>query len=390
MKKLIFTLFLINMINQNAIAQSFVNIDELLQLSEMDPLELEKTVISKGLKFIKTDGLKSSYANSRESLEYMITPRTVIYTGLDRIFFLEVNSKIIKEGFVLVSAEAVLQESQRTVKAQQYQKGKFTVWLHTSEESDGTNYIVQIDNSSPSSVKKLKTSTGQKTDFKYKGDKSRIDYGYFYIGLINPRGTITETPKANTTYAYDYAGMSGIGAKKGFEFGIGGVLGITGLNKKLPYFMDFGVWLGADFGVQPYSYESLGAPYDDYVYNGFWRAGGGVGPSMVITPFREADFHISFVYKVQAGGTFGGTFKYDGGDFNSSLVRDEGYFSLIKTYGVYLHGGSLFGGVDFSSYVDKGTFIYRESYTAGNIANKVTFTANLPVNQINVKIGLAF
>jgi hypothetical protein len=137
-------------------AQSFTNVDELLSLSDMDPLECEKALTEKGFTFTKTDGLKSNYTNYREVIAYTITPRHVNYATLSRPFFLEVNSRLIKQGFVLVSSEAVLEGESKSIKAQEYQKNKFTVWLWTSQddEDDETVYHIQVDNSSPSSTKK--------------------------------------------------------------------------------------------------------------------------------------------------------------------------------------------------------------------------------------------
>lgn len=347
-------------------AQSFTNIDELLQLSEMDPLECEKLLTSKGFKFQETDGLKSSYSKAGEAVSYRVSPRRAHYMSTSRTFFLEVNSRLIKQGFVLANSEGVLEDKGTTIKAQEYQKGKFTVWLYIDKETDQTYYNVQVDNSDPSSVKKAPSTSGKST-YNYKGDKEPVNYGYFSLGLILPRGIIAEAPKATSTYNQDYTGQSGLGAKAGFESSVGGVLGITPLNKVLPHALDFGIILNGQFGMQPYSYKSLGNPYDDYTYNSFMKAGAGAGPAVVLTPFRESDFHISFYYKVEAGLNFDGGFRYSGtASYEETLKRDAVSFAWVKSYGIHIFGGGVFGGVEFSNYTDKGTFNYDQSYFVNN------------------------
>ncbi len=374
-------------------AQSFANIDELLQLSEMDPLECEKTLTAKGFRFIETDGLKSQYRNSSEYVVYQISPRRTNYKTMNRMFFLEVNSRLIKQGFVLINSEATLEGQNTKIKAQEYEKGKLTVWLFTDKDGGETTYNIQVDNNSPSSTKKSAT-TSKKSDFKYKGDKEKIDYGYFSIGLIIPRGVITEAPDPNTSYYQDYNGLSGIGATVGVEGAVGGVIGLTPLNQKLPHALDFGILLHGQFGVQPHSYKSLGGLYEDYSYSALMRAGAGVGPALVVTPFRDADFHLTFYYKMEAGINFDGGFEYVGGEnFDETVARESVSFAWIKSYGIHIYGGSVFGGVEFSNYTDKGTFNVTQSYFDANdqyISNASTFDAALPVKQITVKIGLAF
>lgn len=399
MKNLLIAFLAFVLINFSVSAQSFSNVDELLQLSEMDPLECEKTLTVKGFVFVETDGLKSEYRKSSEYLSYRVTPRRAHYKTTSRSFFLEVNSRLIKQGFVLVSSEGFLEDDgdKSPIKAQQYEKGKFTVWLFIRKDDyddSKTYYHIQVDNSGPSSTKKTSVDKSKRSEFKYKGDKSKIDYGYFSVGLIIPRGVIAEDPKANTTLEQDFNGLSGIGAKVGFEFAVGGIVGFTPLNNRLPHPLDFGIIMNGHFGVQPYSYESLGGNYDNYDFAGFMKAGAGIGPAMILTPFRETDFHISLYYKMDAGINFDGGFKYTGStNYEETLERDAISFAWVKSYGFHLYGANIFGGVEFSNYTDKGLFNLTQSYfdTGNNfVYNTQQIQAALPIKQITLKIGFTF
>lgn len=393
MKRIAINLMLFTFFSLSAHAQSFTTVDELIQLSKMDPLESEKLLTSKGFVFIETDGLESEYSKFSEGIKYTISPRRVHYATLQRNFFLAASSRLTKSGFVLTNSEGTLEDDGRTIKAQQYKKGEYVVWLFIDKDNDETNYHVQVDNNDPS--KSAPSSTTSSTPSPGTGYKEDVNYGYFFVGLILPRGVIAEDPKPNTTYSEDFSGLSGIGAKPGFEFGIGGVLGITPLNRKLPYFLDFGILLNGQYGVQPYSYKSLGAPFDDYTYSGFMRGSAGAGPALILTPFRDSDFHLSFYYKPEAALNFSGGFDYSGTEgFDQTATRDAVSFAWVKSYGIHIYGGGIFGGIEFLNYTDKGTF---NLHAAGFNPNTNSYeysdskiNAALPVRQINLKIGFAF
>jgi hypothetical protein len=377
-------------------AQSFSNVDELLLMSDMDPLECEKALTEKGFTFQKTDGLKSNYSNYNEVIAYTVTPRHVNYATYNRTFFLEVNSRLIKQGFVLVSSEAVLEGESKSIKAQEYQKGKFTIWLWTSQddEDDDIVYHIQVDNSSPSSTKKADNPSSRK-EYKYKGEKEMIDYGYWNVGLMLPQGVIAQEPDKNSSYTADYTGKKGFGAKPGFQTGLGGFFGFDGLNKSLPRPLYLGVLLGAEFGMQSFSYESLGEPYDAYRYDPFYKLAANGGLGVAVKPSEGADFLFSLYYKLGAAANFGGTFEYIGSQgFTETMTRETTTAALIKSFGLHLKAGSVFGAVDFSNYTDKGTFtldqkIYNPS-TGNYEGTPVEIKGAIPIRQITLKIGLAF
>jgi hypothetical protein len=375
-------------------AQSFTNVDELLSLSDMDPLECEKALTEKGFTFTKTDGLKSTYTKYNEIIAYTITPRHVNYATYARSFFLEVNSRLIKQGFVLVSSEAVLEGESTSIKAQEYQKNKFTVWLWTSEdEDDETFYHIQVDNSGPSSMKKADKTTADK-EYKYKGDKEIIDYGYWNVGLMLPRGIIAEVPDKNSSYMDDYTGKGGLGAKPGFQTGLGGFVGFNGLNNGLPRPLYLGLVLDAEFGMQPFSYEPVGEPYDEYTYNDFMKLAGGAGLGLAIKPSDEADFNFTFYYMLSVAASFGGTFDYQGTDIHETMTREDATAALIKSFGLQLKTGSVFGAIDFSNYTDKGKYTLDRKLLDPNsgtfYGNPFDIQGEIPIRQITLKIGVSF
>jgi hypothetical protein len=394
----IFSILFFAFITVSINAQSFTTVDELLQLSELDPLAFEKSLTSKGFSFYETDGIKTKYSNLTETVSLTISPRMVSYVTYSRIFFLEANSRILKSGYRLVNTEAVLISDGTKVKAQQFEKDKLTVWLGVDKIDGETIYYIQVDNSSPSSLKNAggTETLKSKENYKYKGDKTDISFGFFSVGLMISRGITAEKPSPTTTIQQDFNGESGIGTDKGFEFDLGGIVGLYGLNKKLPHALDFGILIAGGFNILPYSYKSLGVPYSDYTYNGFITGRFGVGPTLTITPFRNADFHLSGFYKFSAGGNFAGGYKYSGTDYNEvTMTRDDDVsFTLIKSYGAMIHGGSVFGGIEFSKYIDKGKFTITESVynsAAGEYVDMNTpIEAKLPFDIMSIKIGLLF
>lgn len=394
----IFALILFIAFLTNVTSQSFSNVDELLQLSELDPLAFEKSLTAKGFSFYETDGIKTKYSNLTESVSLTISPRIVSYVTYSRIFFLEANSRVLKSGYRLVNTEGILISDGTKVKAQQFEKDKLTVWLGVDKIDGETVYYIQVDNSSPSSLKNAggNETLKNKDNFKYKGDKSDISFGYFSVGLMVSRGITSEKPSATTSIQQDFNGESGIGTDKGFELSLGGIVGLNGLNKKLPHAIDFGILIAGGFDILPYSYKSLGLPYSEYTYNGFIKGSFGVGPTLTLTPFKNADFHLSGFYKVSAGGNFAGGYKYDGVDYNAvTMTRDDDVsFTLIKSFGAMIHGGSVFGGIEFSKYIDKGKFTITESVynsAAGEYVDmKTAIEAKLPFDIMSIKIGLLF
>ncbi len=397
-KMKIFALVLFSAFFINVFSQSFTNVDELLQLSELDPLAFEKSLTGKGFSFYETDGIKTKYNNLTESISLTISPRIVSYVTYSRIFFLEANSRILKSGYRLVNTEGVLISDGSKVKAQQFEKDKLTVWLGVNKVDGETIYYIQVDNSSPSSLKNAggTETLKNKDNFKYKGDKSDISFGYFSVGLMISRGITSEKPSPSTSIQQDFNGESGIGTDKGFEVDLGGIVGLYGLNKKLPHALDFGVLIAGGFTILPYSYKSLGLPYSEFTYNGFITGRFGVGPTLTLTPFRNSDFHLSGFYKVSAGGNFAGGYKYDGTDYNTVTMKrdDDASFTLIKSYGAMINGGALYGGIEFSKYIDKGKFTITESVynpaASEYVDMKTAVEAKLPFDIMSIKIGLLF
>lgn len=144
-----FSLVLFCALLLNVSSQSFSNVDELLQLSELDPLAFEKSLTAKGFSFYETDGIKTKYNNLTESISLTVSPRIVSYVTFSRIFFLEANSRVLKSGYSLVNTEGVLISDGTKVKAQQFEKDKLTVWLGVNKIDGETVYYIQVDNSSP-------------------------------------------------------------------------------------------------------------------------------------------------------------------------------------------------------------------------------------------------
>lgn len=377
---------------KRAEADSFKNIDELLQLSELDPLACEKKVTAMGYEYESTDGLTTYYEYHLGTLSYTISPRKVIYTFPNRLFSLEATSRLLKSGFTLSHTEGTLTTGGKAIKAQKYVKDKFIVWIW-KWPNESEIYSIQIENSRPLDIS---GNASNKKNFVYKGDKKPISFSYWYLGFLKAKGELTEEADWDPPVAHPFTGTTGIGLKNGYETGIGGIAGINGLNKKLPHGLDLGIILGAQFNLHSYSLESLGEPYTSYGYDAFLKFGASIGPALTLTPVATKDFHISFFYRFDALGNTGGDFSdnYVEPENKESLSRDAPGFLLAKSYGLILHGKRVFFCTEFINYVDKGSFTWSKAYIDPNtqqVENRVvTIDANLPFSLISFKLGMVF
>jgi hypothetical protein len=209
-----------------------------------------------------------------------------------------------------------------------------------------------------------------------------------------PRGIIAEVPDQNSSYADDYTGLGGLGAKPGFQSGLGGFIGFNGLNKGLPRPLYLGMVLDAEFGMQPFSYEPLGEPYDDYTYTDFMKLAGGAGLGLAIKPVADADFNFAFYYMLSAAASFGGTFDYQGDNVHETMTREDATAAFVKSFGLHLKTGSVFAAIDFSNYTDKGKYTLDRKIRDPNSSNfsgvPFEIQGEVPIRQITLKIGLTF
>jgi hypothetical protein len=382
MNKIIFFLLLSITANQ-AFAQSFSTLNELLGLSRKNPKELEKALLLKGFSYDGLEDERQKFSKLGEGLNYELNPRVLQYNFMSREYFLEYYAFMERSGYVITKSTVMSIDTDEEQNAQLFEKGKIRIFLYQSDMTEGSEtysillYPFGNENSNSSSDN---SNSG----------KESISFGNIYVALLSPRSAMANKPSSSNSIQQGLQGFAGMGATAGFEGGFSGIAGLNLINNRLPYFLDLGISLKIMGGLQPFSYESLGFPYDDYKYSSFAKVGGGGGPAVVLSPLRETDFRIIFYYDFLPSASLGGAITYDGEipDYSQSMARKSGSFALIKAFGFSVKYQSVLLGIESSKYIDKGSYENKFGYT-GNITTE-TFEAKLPVNQLIVKLAYCF
>jgi predicted heme/steroid binding protein len=222
-------------------------------------------------------------------------------------------------------------------------------------------------------------------------DRERFNYGDLYFGMLFPLGVMPHDPAITNTYEDMYTGKAGLGATHGYLIGVEGFLGFNALNKKLPPAINFGFTMDIGAGFQPYSLAGYHSSAN-YTYNKFIRVSGGIGPAFILIPGR-VDYDFSLYYKIEAGSIFGGSFNYTESDLTDKMERQSPTFVPVQAYGLNMHFKSVIVGVECISYTDKGKFSYVQQTADSNgilTTKKNSFTANLPIKQVAIKVGISF
>jgi hypothetical protein len=376
----IFCFSLLLLISPNFFGQSFGNIKEIISLSHKEPLEIETSLSNLGFTYSgKTSQDRYEFEGYQESVQYAILPRVFQYNFSSRTTYLAFYSQLKKSGYSYQVGNVIVLSTNSEKEATVFEKGGTQVSLVDMSKDGVESYAALI----------VQTDKGSKSG-RYSDSKDIVSYGGFYTALLFPRGIIANQPSQSTSIQQDFQGFGGIGAKTGFEFGLSGVSGLNSLNEKLPYFLDFGVSLKLMYGLQPFSYEGLGTPYDDFEYNSFIKLGGGGGPAIVLSPIRDLDLRLFFYYDFLPSANFGGTIEYIGNEpnYEQKIARDSPSFALTRAFGLTLKYENVFIGLETSKYIDKAN--YTNAYGYGAPLTQEPFKAKLPIQQLILKVGYNF
>jgi hypothetical protein len=380
MKNIFSFLSLIILLNTNTFGQSFSTIKEVISVSQKEPLEIETFLSNLGFFYSgKTSEDRYAFVGSGESIQYAILPRVFQYNFTSRTTYLTFYSELKKSGYSFRVGNVIVLNDQSEKEATIFEKGSVQVSLVDMSKDDDESYAALIT-----------PDNGEGNSGSYADSKDDISYGGFYASVLFPRGIVATEPSQNTTLQQEFNGTGGIGASTGFEIGISGVAGLNRLNERLPYFLDFGVSLKLMCGVQPFSYESLGAPFDDFDYNSFIKVGAGGGPSIILSPFRDLDFRFIFYYDFLPSANFGGTIIYNGDEpyYEQKISREEPSFALARAFGFTLKYNDVFLGIEKSTYVDQANYVNEYGYNSQ--LTKEPFKSKLPFDQLVLKIGYNF
>jgi hypothetical protein len=358
-------------------AQSFKDVKELISTALKDPIDLERILMSKGFDFEGKKAERYQFTRSNENVSYELLPRALQYSFSNRHYYLSFYSELKKYGFSLSNAEVELMDSKSVKPATLFVKKGMKIYLVDFTDGKDHEYSILIYPGSNLNSDNINSI-----------NKDDISFAGFTIGLSSPKGVITENPSENTTYEQDFTGVSGIGAKRAYSLGISGVSGLKSVNKKLPYFLDFGVSLGASFDIQPFSYENLGAPFDEFKYGPFMRFGLGAGPAIVLSPLQNKDFRIVLYYDFVPSLNFGGSLTYQNDQYEESVLRDDASFSLAKAYGLSVKYNSVIISIQKSAYYDIADYTLTYGYS-GNLTD-AKFKSNLFFNHLSFKLGIIF
>lgn len=376
----IFCFSILLLISTNLLGQNFANIKELITLSRQEPLDIETSLTNLGFTYSgKTSQDRYEFEAYQESVQYAILPRVFQYNFSSRTTYLAFYSQLKKSGYSYQVGNVIILSTNSEKEATVFSKGGTQVSLVDMSKDDIESYAALIV-----------PAEGGSSSGGYSDSKDNISFGGFYAAVLFPRGIIANQPSQSTTIQQEFNGFGGIGAKTGFEFGISGVAGLNSLNEKLPYFLDFGVSLKAMYGLQPFSYESLGSPYDDFDYNNFIKLGGGGGPAIALTPFRDVDLRLFVYYDFLPSANFGGSIVYNGDepDYEQNISRDGPSFALARAFGFALKYQDIFIGIETSKYTDQAD--YTNSYGYGTPLTEEPFKAKLPIQQLVLKVGYNF
>jgi len=377
------TFVLIVLIGNTSFSQTFKTVNEIINISRKDPSALEKALALKGFSFVGKEDERQRFSKSSEMISYELNPRVFQYSFEDRRSYLEFYSQMEKGGYIITKGKVTKIDDNKEVNANIFDKGKVHICLIDIGEDGEEEYSILIypfNNNDNSNTSNSNQSSA----------KDPISYANMYVALMLPKSKMAKPASQSTTINQDFQGQGGMSATAGIEGGWSGIVGFDLINNKLPYFLDFGLSLKLMGGIQPFSYESLGDPFDDYKYSGFAKVGGGGGPAIVLSPFRETDFRMVFYYDFLPSASLGGSIVYNGpdSDYQQTIDRDGASFALIKVFGFSLKYQNVLFGIETSNYIDKGSYTNTYGYT-GNIGNE-KFKANLPVKQLILKLAYCF
>ncbi len=360
-------------------AQSFKDIKELISLSVKEPLELETTLNNKGFTFNGKKSERYGFYRIDERVSYELLPRAFQYSFTSRHHYLSFFSGLKKLGFSVSTSEVQLLDSKEKRSATLFAKKQMEIYLIDLTKGNDHEYSILIYPGpyiNESNVNSL-----------YKND---ISFVGIHASTSSAGGVLSENPSETTSYQQDFNGESGMGIKRAYGLEISGISGLKSLNRKLPYFVDFGISLGTSFNVQPFSYESLGAPFDEFKYDAFMRAGLGGGPAILLSPFRNTDFRITFYYDFVPSVNFGGGLRYQNTTYNyeENVLRDKPSFTLVKAYGASIKYKSVIFSVQKSAYFDKANYTLSSGYNG--ILSQTKFNSNLFFDYLTFKLGVTF
>ncbi|MDP4865624.1 MAG: hypothetical protein NWR53_03075 [Crocinitomicaceae bacterium] len=100
MNKIIFFLLLSITANQ-AFAQSYSTLNELLGLSRKNPKELEKALLLKGFSYDGLEDERQKFSKLGEGVNYELNPRVLQYNFMSREYFLEYYAFMERSGYVI-------------------------------------------------------------------------------------------------------------------------------------------------------------------------------------------------------------------------------------------------------------------------------------------------
>jgi len=372
--KLIYLTLLSIILSLKVSSQSFKNVNELISFSRKTPSDLEKKLSAKGFKYLETKNNRQHFSNSEEgtALNYELNPRILEFSFKDRQFYLDAYSNLEKTGYIISKGELITIGSGKKYTADKFSSMNNELYFFQYTESSKVIYEILVY---------PKVSNGGTI----LSDKEDFGYGCLYISLLTPKGLIADVPSPSNSVEQSFLGKAGIGAGRGWEFGLSGISGLYGVNKKLPYFIDFGLHLKLMAGFQTFALAST-----DYNYKNFIKLGGGGGPSITISPLRERDLRFSFYYDFIPSASMGGSVEYKGPNQNYSkkVARVGGSFAMIKVYGFEVKYKNISFALESSKYIDKGKY-ENESGTSGNVT-KSKFDAAIQMNQMALKMGYCF
>jgi len=354
----------------NLMAKNFKNISELIAISSKNPSNLEKALIAKDYIYVQTKDGRFEFSSkfNEGTISYELAPRVLQFNFKNRQFYLDAFSSLQKLGYSLSKGEVESIIEKKKFKAEMFVKESTKVFLNQETKKNGTEtYSILI----------------------YPGEDALVkpdcSYGNFFSGLMLPKGMLAQAPSPNQSFEKAFTGNSGLGAGTGYEFGFSGLIGFVNFNQKLPEFIDFGLHMEAVGGFQPYALSSK-----DYKYKSFQKFGVGAGPALSLKPFSNSDFRFSVFYDFFASGNGGGNISYTGSvpNYTQTITRKMGSFAMIKSLGFELKYESIFIGLGFSNYTDKGVFEKKAGFT-GSVAT-TEIKASMEFKQTILKFGFIF
>lgn len=78
---------------------------------------LDDTLAKKGFTFEKVDELVMKYKKNSNRLEFLATPKELVYTFAERGFFLKINSELTAQNYQLINGEELITVQGKSTKA---------------------------------------------------------------------------------------------------------------------------------------------------------------------------------------------------------------------------------------------------------------------------------